>query len=196
MAEKITVSLLDDIDGSEATQTVVFGFEGVEYTIDLNDKNASNLRKILTEHASVARRVAGRKRTSSISPTAKNTEAAKMREWLRAAGHELSDRGRIPDRLVNIYLMRPGGTANAVVTKIAETPAPEVKADQPKATRKAPQKADATTKTPAKGASTRKAAATAKKPSPASNVVEFSAAGADKPAKRTTTRTRKTSIPK
>ena len=37
MAQRTQVILVDDIDGSEATQTVTFGIDGVTYEIDLNE---------------------------------------------------------------------------------------------------------------------------------------------------------------
>ena len=44
MAQKVHIVLEDDLDGSEATQTVSFGLDGTSYEIDLNDKNAAALR--------------------------------------------------------------------------------------------------------------------------------------------------------
>ncbi|MGH8880612.1 MAG: Lsr2 dimerization domain-containing protein, partial [Stackebrandtia sp.] len=40
MAQKVTVSLVDDLDGSEAGETVEFGLDGAFYEIDLSDDNA------------------------------------------------------------------------------------------------------------------------------------------------------------
>ena len=47
MAQKVQVLLVDDLDGSEATETVTFGLDGVSYEIDLSSGNASKLRKDL-----------------------------------------------------------------------------------------------------------------------------------------------------
>ena len=44
MAQKVQVLLVDDIDGSEATETVSFGLDGVAYEIDLSSGNAGQLR--------------------------------------------------------------------------------------------------------------------------------------------------------
>ena len=43
MARKTQVILTDDVDGSEATQTVSFALDGVAYEIDLNDSHAEQL---------------------------------------------------------------------------------------------------------------------------------------------------------
>ena len=40
MAQKTQVILVDDVDGSEANQTVTFALDGVTYEIDLNDELA------------------------------------------------------------------------------------------------------------------------------------------------------------
>ena len=45
MAQKTQIILVDDIDGSEATQTVTFALDGVNYEIDLNDDHAAALRE-------------------------------------------------------------------------------------------------------------------------------------------------------
>ena len=47
MAQKINVILVDDLDGSDAVETVSFGLDGSQYEIDLSKKNAEVLRKAL-----------------------------------------------------------------------------------------------------------------------------------------------------
>ena len=39
MAQKVQVTLEDDIDGGEAAETIVFGLDGVNYEIDLSQEN-------------------------------------------------------------------------------------------------------------------------------------------------------------
>jgi hypothetical protein len=41
MATKVLTTLQDDIDGSNATQTIQFALDGVEYEIDVSDRNAN-----------------------------------------------------------------------------------------------------------------------------------------------------------
>ncbi|MGE5293082.1 MAG: histone-like nucleoid-structuring protein Lsr2, partial [Micromonosporaceae bacterium] len=45
MAQKITVALEDDLDGSLADETLRFAFGGTEYEIDLSKKNAGKFRR-------------------------------------------------------------------------------------------------------------------------------------------------------
>ncbi|HRA46360.1 MAG TPA: Lsr2 family protein, partial [Phycicoccus sp.] len=44
MAKKVTISLVDDIDKSDAAETVSFSLDGVNYEIDLSSDNAGKLR--------------------------------------------------------------------------------------------------------------------------------------------------------
>ncbi len=117
MAQKVTVQLLDDIDGSEAESTVEFALDGVTYTIDLSADNAAELRDSLAPYVASARRTGGRKRTGAKSnktaaksgkagkaPTAADRERNQaIREWARQQGMQVSDRGRIPAEIVDAY---------------------------------------------------------------------------------------------
>jgi len=61
MAQKVEILLVDDIDQSEASQTIEFGVDGVQYAIDLNDAHADELRGTLARYVDSARRTGGRK---------------------------------------------------------------------------------------------------------------------------------------
>src|ERR1700675_353625 len=66
MAKKVTVTLVDDFDGSGAAdETVEFGLDGVTYEIDLSAKNAAKLRSDLKGWVDAGRRVGGRRRGRS-----------------------------------------------------------------------------------------------------------------------------------
>ena len=60
MAQRVVVTLFDDIDGGEASETVAFGLDGTSYEIDLNRANAEKLRETLEPYLR-----AGRKRSAS-----------------------------------------------------------------------------------------------------------------------------------
>ena len=109
MAQKVLVSLVDDLDGSttENVRTVEFALDGASYQIDLSDENADRLRESLQVFVGCARRTGGRLRkppasaSSASQPSGRTKEqVAEMREWLRANGHDVSDRGRIAKALV------------------------------------------------------------------------------------------------
>jgi Lsr2/CutA1 divalent ion tolerance protein len=76
MAQKVTVALIDDLDGGPAEETIRLGFEDAEYEIDLSGKNARAFRKQLApfiEHARKARRGLGR-RASRLSEIVERAE--------------------------------------------------------------------------------------------------------------------------
>jgi hypothetical protein len=98
MAQKVHIVLEDDLDGSDATQTVSFALDGASYEIDLNDKNAAALRDALANYVGHARKVSGgsrRGRRSTASP-ANGHSAKEIRDWARSNGHDVPERGRIP----------------------------------------------------------------------------------------------------
>ena len=60
MAQKVHIVLVDDLDQSDAEETVAFGLDGKEYAIDLNKKNARSLRDALAPYVAHARPVSSR----------------------------------------------------------------------------------------------------------------------------------------
>jgi hypothetical protein len=58
-AQKVSVVLEDDLTGGPAEQIIRFAFDGTDYEIDLNAKNAAALRKQLAPYVEHVRR-AGR----------------------------------------------------------------------------------------------------------------------------------------
>ena len=67
MAKKVTVTLVDDFDGSGAAdETVEFGLDGVTYEIDLSSKNAAKLRNDLKQWVAAGRRVGGRRHAGAV----------------------------------------------------------------------------------------------------------------------------------
>jgi len=63
MAQKVTVSLVDDLSGAQADETVSFGLDGKSYEIDLSSKNATSCARRLTDYVTAARKpVAGASR--------------------------------------------------------------------------------------------------------------------------------------
>ena len=103
MAQKIQTLFIDDLDGSEAEGTVRFGLDGAEYEIDLNEEHAKDLRDALARYVSAARQAGGGARRPArggrrTSATGLNT--TEVREWAKAQGVEVKDRGRVPAELV------------------------------------------------------------------------------------------------
>ncbi|MDO4665699.1 MAG: Lsr2 family protein [Actinomycetaceae bacterium] len=102
MALQTQTILVDDIDGSRAAETIQFGFEGVEYEIDLNTENAKNFVEAMTPWVTSARRVGGRQRPGALRVN-KKTSARTVRKWAMKLGLEVPDRGRIPFEIWERY---------------------------------------------------------------------------------------------
>jgi hypothetical protein len=97
MAQKVNIVLVDDIDGSDASETVSFGLDGTTYEIDLNEKNAGQLRDALSGYVGHARKVtSSRGRRSRSAASTSGPSARELRDWARSNGFEVSDRGRVP----------------------------------------------------------------------------------------------------
>jgi hypothetical protein len=103
MAQKIQTLFIDDLDGSEAEGSVHFELDGTDYEIDLNAGHAEELRKALARYADAARRVAGAPRRPGRSgrrAAASGLNTTEVREWAKAQGIEIKERGRVPSEVV------------------------------------------------------------------------------------------------
>jgi hypothetical protein len=105
------IELIDDRDGSPADETLDFALDGINYQIDLSEKNASELRELLLPYTSVAHRtgrgaaqqvrVGGGSRPARSAADRERLSA--IRQWGKANGYAISDRGRIPQDLVEAF---------------------------------------------------------------------------------------------
>lgn len=168
------VKLVDDLDGvSDAEMTLVFGLDGTEYEIDLNDPNyetyratlellASKGRVVTRDPVKVKRTLSTGKKTGVVGKT------QHIRETLRAAGHEVSDRGRISAPLMEIYakLDKTPKAPETSVEAVKGAPEGEDTDEDVKVEQEVIERVKATPQ-PAKTARTRKA--------PAAPKAEFSA---------------------
>ena len=109
MAQRVQVTLIDDVDGSEGSETVTFALDGVTYEIDLSEQNAVGFRDAPATWVGHARRIAssrssgGRRSSSRTSTSTSGGNSGAIREWARANGHTVSERGRISAELQQAY---------------------------------------------------------------------------------------------
>ncbi|GHE51844.1 Lsr2 family protein [Streptomyces longispororuber] len=101
MAQRVVVTLYDDIDGSEAAETVVFGLDGKSYEIDLNETNAEELRKALDPYLQAARKKS--KSGKVYRHTAVTPDPAAVRAWARSRRLDVPPRGRIPKSVYEAF---------------------------------------------------------------------------------------------
>ena len=104
MARRTVVMLTDDLDGSEATETVRFGLDGRDYEVDLSKRNAKSLRDGLKRYVEVGRKTGGRRTSRSGTGAGSDRgQLSAMRVWARQQGMEVSERGRISARVQEAY---------------------------------------------------------------------------------------------
>jgi hypothetical protein len=111
MTQKIQTFFIDDLDGSEAEGTVLFGLDGTQYEIDLSTDHAKELRTALARYIDAGRRVTGTTRRAGQNGRkapvngVSNTE---VRAWAKAHGLEVKERGRIPAEVITRYQAAAG----------------------------------------------------------------------------------------
>ena len=110
MAQKVTVALVDDIDGGAADETLEFALDGKGYEIDLSSTNAEKLRDALASYVAAARKAGGTRRRGSTNsgiaaprPKVDREQNQAIRDWARERGKKVSDRGRIPAEVLEEY---------------------------------------------------------------------------------------------
>ncbi|WP_366001928.1 Lsr2 family protein [Microbacterium sp.] len=115
MAIKHITHLVDDLDGTVLEEgdgkQITFSIEGRSYEIDLSDRNADKFYAAVAPFVDAARPVgrstsASRRTRSTRRPS--DIDLAAVREWARANGHTVSDRGRVPASVLEAY-----GAANS-----------------------------------------------------------------------------------
>lgn len=108
--KEMIVRLIDDVDGGEAVEELTFALRGVEYEIDLSEKNVAALEKVFEKYTQAGHRVvhhrAPRGGAVKRAKAAKEDTAA-IREWARASGYEVSNRGRISAEIRAAYEAAP-----------------------------------------------------------------------------------------
>ena len=101
MAQRVNVVLVDDLDGSDAVETVSFALDGVDYEIDLSEKHAAELRNAVSLYVGHGRRTGGRRKSGrrgsapAAGPADGGASAADIRTWARENGWDVPERGRV-----------------------------------------------------------------------------------------------------
>jgi hypothetical protein len=103
MAQKVHIVLIDDIDQSDAEETVTFGLDGKEFAIDLNKKNARSLRDALAPYVAHARPVSSRSSRRGSAKAAGGAAPSEIRAWARENGFAVPERGRVAAEVREAY---------------------------------------------------------------------------------------------
>jgi hypothetical protein len=100
VATQTTVTLVDDLDGDQAAETVTFGVDGRVFEIDLSPANAERLRGVFAPLVQAGRR-RGKPTPAQAAPKQRTTatvdreQAQAVRDWARSQGMPVADKGRI-----------------------------------------------------------------------------------------------------
>ena len=107
MAQRVV--LTDDLDGSEATQTLQYMIDGQEYEIDLSEENIQRFHEALEPFVSasrpVERRVASTRRRDGRrrSGSRWRDDIPQIRAGAESQGMDVSARGRIKKEILDAY---------------------------------------------------------------------------------------------
>ena len=153
MVRTTTVQLTDDIDGSQAAESVSFAIDGRSYEIDLSTEHADRLRHSLARFVAAARR-AGRVDASSRRGQRRHRrpqggDSRAVRAWASENGMPVSRRGRVPQAVVDQYTSaqqspvtttpvpaEPVPAEPALTEPVPAEPVPAEPTDKPKRTRR------------------------------------------------------------
>ena len=108
MARREVTQFFDDLTNaplSEGEVNVIdFSIKGRDYTIDLSAENAEKFEELLQPYVEAGRRstrrTAARKSAARTSNPKRNTL---IREWAAEQGIEVSQRGRLPQDVIDRY---------------------------------------------------------------------------------------------
>jgi hypothetical protein len=109
VSQHTVIQLFDDLDGSPIPDgggtTISFALDGTSYEIDLTTEHAEALRAALAAYIEAGRKTtattAGSRRSPARSGSASNPSV--VRDWARAQGMPVSDRGRVPASIFEAY---------------------------------------------------------------------------------------------
>jgi len=108
VATQTTVTLVDDLDGSNADEQVEFSVDGKSYAIDLSAVNSKKLRDAVAPFITAARRAGGPRRGGASAgtaarPTTDREQNQAIREWAQKQGLKVSERGRISAAVLDAF---------------------------------------------------------------------------------------------
>lgn len=104
MAKRVQVIHTDDIDGSEAAETISFALDGISYTIDLSEANAQKMRDAFALYIASGERDRGAsKKAGGSRRKTSGTAATDIRAWATEQGMQVSARGRVSAEIREAY---------------------------------------------------------------------------------------------
>lgn len=115
VAKRVVEHLISDLSGEEipadsAGGTVEFGVSGTLYAVDLTEAELQDFNDALAPYVDVAQKLTNRgarinRTTVSSSQAGKRSkdQLTAIRTWAKKNGHEISERGRVPEAVLAAF---------------------------------------------------------------------------------------------
>lgn len=108
MAQKVVITNISDLSGSEASEQVDFSVAGKSYRLDLTDAELQEFHKVLQPYVDngqpLSRRTSGGAGRRKVGGSNDNqAERQRIRAWAQVNGYEVGDRGRISQEIQNAF---------------------------------------------------------------------------------------------
>ena len=109
MAKAMVEMLVDDLDGSEAVETVLLGWNGEWRELDVSKRNVAALSRAVDRYWDAGRPVPAsgqvKRRRNAVSPRSTKTgrDPKAIRTWAVNNGIDVPARGRIPAAVERQY---------------------------------------------------------------------------------------------
>jgi len=120
MAQRTIVTMVDDLTGDEATETRSVIYEGKTFSVDLTEEHAKEFDAFVGKYAEAGRRSVPIGRPERVHTPQARRDLSAIREWLRAAGHDVSDRGRISEELMQAWRDGRAAESRQIGNAVAE----------------------------------------------------------------------------
>lgn len=119
---EVQIVIRDDFDGSPNAETVKFGWDGIEYEVDLSEVNRKEFAEVIQPYLDVARPADGKKKKTkrdratppdspvrayqALSPeeiVQRREDVQRVRAWAREHGYNVTGRSRVPNAIHDAY---------------------------------------------------------------------------------------------
>lgn len=106
MATKM-LRVCDVCEAPTTRDSIRFGWGSAFYETDLCDQHSEDLVSLIEKAIRTARRVGSDPKAPTVVPVTRKrqrVDTAEVRAWAKGQGIEVSDKGRVPDSLIERYV--------------------------------------------------------------------------------------------
>jgi hypothetical protein len=122
MAKQVSVSMIDDFDGTSAADTTItYSIDGTHYEIDLSTKNAEKFHAAIATWIDHSRKVSAPEGTRRPRKISGSEDLTAIRKWAASQGMTVSPRGRIKSDIVTAYHNRNATPAAPVAARASRS---------------------------------------------------------------------------